>query len=48
MYSADWMILTNNSQLLAALAPHSDPPGDALPAAVLWTDERSNLFDVLK
>jgi len=47
IYSSDWVILTNNEALLATLAPFRVPPTDSSPA-ILWTDARSNLFDVLK
>jgi hypothetical protein len=46
IYSADWIILTRNESLIADLLPHSRP---AKPKpAVLWTDDYSNLIDVLK
>ena len=46
IYGASWMLLTNNEKLLAALAPlaakdHSAP-------SLLWTDDFSNLFQILK
>jgi hypothetical protein len=48
IYAADWVILTNNTDLLAALAPRAVPPDEETPPAILWTDAHSNLFDVLK
>ena len=46
IYGASWMLLTNNEKLLTALAPlaakdHSAP-------SLLWTDDFSNLFQILK
>ena len=48
VYGADWVILTNNQSLLAALTPHAAPASERQRPAILWTDARSNLFDVLK
>ncbi len=57
IYHADWIILTRNKELLAALAPFvTSPEASASGAekpeppkpAILWTDGFSNLFDVLK
>ncbi|HTQ38500.1 MAG TPA: hypothetical protein VMJ32_05705, partial [Pirellulales bacterium] len=53
MYRSDWMILTHNRDLLAALSPFAEPPPEERDPPekkrpILWTDDRSNLFDVLK
>ncbi|HEY2883342.1 MAG TPA: hypothetical protein VGJ15_12930 [Pirellulales bacterium] len=58
IFHADWIILSRNKALIAALAsygktPELSPdqaPRTVAPAkpAILWTDGRSNLFDVLK
>jgi hypothetical protein len=60
IYHADWIILSRDKELLAALAPFvetldksstADQPAGkpAQPKpAILWTDGFSNLFDVLK
>jgi len=43
------MILSKDDALIAALAPFAAADPDAAPKpAILWTDGRSNLFDVLK
>jgi spermidine synthase len=58
IYRTDWMILSRNKALIAALEPYLSSPdkddkpqpgiGDHSKPAILWTDDRSNLFDVLK
>jgi hypothetical protein len=58
IYRTDWMILSRNKALIAALEPYLSSPdkdgkpqpgiGDRSKPAILWTDDRSNLFDVLK
>jgi hypothetical protein len=45
--SADWMILTNNDELMSQLEPFATAENAAKPP-VLWTDTRSSLFEVLK
>ena len=58
IYRSDWIILTRDKDLAAALAPYS-VPRDIDPTisftektpvkpSILWTDGKSNLFDVLK
>jgi hypothetical protein len=46
--TADWVVLTRNKALLAALAPHANSPerGEQLP--VVWTDSHSSLFEILR
>ena len=48
-YSCEWLILTrNNPDLLAALqdaAAEAPPPRPEIP---LWTDDQTNLFQILK
>jgi len=50
VYASEWMIVSNDHKLIAALVPFAaaSDPGSAPKPAVLWTDGRSNLFDVLK
>jgi hypothetical protein len=45
---ADWIILTRNEALLAALEPHAYKPDEPLRPPVLWTDARSSLFEILE
>lgn len=46
--SAEWIILSRNQTLLAQLAPAAMQVSEHLKPSILWTDSRSNLFDVLK
>jgi hypothetical protein len=46
--SADWMILSRNAALLEKLRPISGRKDEPPNPAVLWTDQRSSLFEVLK
>ena len=46
--SADWIILSRNQALLDELKPYARETDDVAQHAVLWTDARSSLFDVLK
>jgi hypothetical protein len=46
--SADWMVLTRNEELLAALAPFAHKPTDPPKPPVLWTDARSSLWEIIK
>jgi hypothetical protein len=48
IYSADWIILSRNEDLMRELATVARPPSKQSRRAVLWTDKRSSLFDVLK
>jgi hypothetical protein len=50
VYASEWMILSKDHGLIQALTPFAAVPDpDAAPKpAILWTDGRSNLFDVLK
>ncbi len=48
IYGAEWIILSQNARLLADLAASSMQAQEPLEPAILWTDNRSNLFDVLK
>ena len=51
LFHADWMVLTKNEGLLAALSPFARPdptPEAKRKPAILWTDDKNNLFDVLK
>jgi hypothetical protein len=53
-FTSEWMILTHNRELLKALAQYAEPPPEKRQPPeprkkpILWTDGRSNLFDVLK
>jgi spermidine synthase len=46
-YRADWMILSGDAQKIAELrqSPHATGSGER---RVLWTDDHSNLFDILR
>jgi hypothetical protein len=44
--TADWMLLTRNAALLKSLAPASSKLEDRAP--VLWTDDYSNLYHILR
>ena len=46
VYGANWMLLTNNEKLLAALSPYADKGTPTPP--LLWTDDFSNLFQILR
>jgi hypothetical protein len=46
--SSTWIILSNNQELMDTLSPVASVPDTAKRPPVLWTDHRSNLFDVLK
>ncbi len=48
IYSADWIILSRNEELMRELTPFARPPSARTERSVLWTDKRSSLFDVLK
>jgi hypothetical protein len=45
---ADWMILSRNEALMAALAEHVEEPAEPPKPPVLWTDARSSLFEILQ
>jgi hypothetical protein len=53
-YNSDWIILTSNAELLAELdqyaeaEPEKRDPPEKPKKPLLWTDDFSNLFDVLK
>jgi hypothetical protein len=47
-FRSDWIILTRNDNLIDDLIPYAEPPAEKPRPAVLWTDERSNLMDLLK
>jgi hypothetical protein len=49
-YRADWMLLTRNPAVVAAI-PSAPPPPNAHVRAIpplLWTDHYSNLFQILE
>jgi hypothetical protein len=46
--SADWIILSRNPALLEKLRPFSGHPVETQKPSVLWTDQRSSLFEALK
>jgi hypothetical protein len=46
--SADWVVLTHNKALLAALAPHAAKREADEKPSVLWTDAHSSLFEILR
>jgi hypothetical protein len=48
VFSSDWMVLSKNAELLAAIKTHIvDPPPDPTDAP-LWTDAHTDLFRILK
>jgi hypothetical protein len=48
IYSADWIILSRNEELMRQLATFAREKSASSAHAILWTDKRSSLFDVLK
>jgi hypothetical protein len=54
MYDSDWIILSYNKDLIKELqaytvpSPETRDPPEPAKTPVLWTDGKSNLFDVLK
>ncbi|HEY3394594.1 MAG TPA: hypothetical protein VGK58_17920 [Lacipirellulaceae bacterium] len=48
IYSADWIILSRNKALMRQLATFAREKSASSAHAILWTDKRSSLFDVLK
>jgi len=46
-FSADWMLLSRAADRLAAL-PAGPAPTEPAPRKVLWTDDHSDLFGILK
>jgi hypothetical protein len=48
LFSSDWMILTRNAALADELSHFVAEPETASTPAILWTDDRSSLFDVLQ
>jgi hypothetical protein len=46
--SADWVVLTHNKALLAALAPHAAKHEADEKDPILWTDAHSSLFEILR
>lgn len=48
IYSSDWMVLSKNRELLAAIDKHVvEPPADEIEAP-LWTDAQTDLFSILR
>jgi spermidine synthase len=48
LYTADWMLLTTNNELIASLKDVSRPKPEEKERVVVWTDHNSNLFEILK
>jgi hypothetical protein len=48
LYHSDWLILTDNDELLAGLRNGPTVPLNLAVEPVLWTDNASNLFEILK
>jgi SAM-dependent methyltransferase len=48
VYSTDWMILSKNRELLAAIDEYVSPPPSGEISAALWTDAHTDLFRILK
>ena len=46
--SATYIVLSKNQQLIDDMQQYAKPPGPDARPAILWTDKRSNLFEVLK
>jgi hypothetical protein len=46
--SSTWIILSYNQDLMDALQPYAIPANSPRRPTILWTDQRSNLFDVLR
>ena len=47
VYNSDWIILTYNRTLSAALKQYTSPPENTGPP-VTWTDSHTSLFEVLR
>jgi hypothetical protein len=47
IYSADWIILSRNEELMRELSTFARPQS-MRSLGIVWTDQRSSLFDVLK
>jgi hypothetical protein len=45
---SDWVVLTRNKDLLAALRPHADQSAPRDKPPVLWTDAHSSLIEILR
>jgi hypothetical protein len=45
---ADWVVLTNNKDLLAKLRPNAAKPKSDDKPPVFWTDAHSSLFEILR
>jgi spermidine synthase len=48
LYRADWMLLTRNKDLIAAVEPACLPGEWQETKTLLWTDDHSNLYEILK
>ena len=46
--TSNWVVLTRNKDLLAALAPHADRNAERDQPPILWTDAHSSLFEILR
>ena len=46
-FDSDWMLLTRDEALLAAIPPTPTPRAEPDPLVPLWTDQYSNLFQIL-
>jgi spermidine synthase len=46
--SSDWMVLTRNKNLLAALNKYAHQPDTPPKPPVLWTDAHSSLFEIVR
>jgi hypothetical protein len=46
--SSTWVILSHNEPLVTGLMPFAPTDERTPPTPILWTDDRSNLFDVLR
>lgn len=50
LYSSDWVLLTRNAEFLAdeTVLDAADEPEEKARTAALWTDDRNDLFGILK
>jgi hypothetical protein len=47
VYTSDWIILSRNKELISDLQEFKKAPSKKQKPAILWTDDRNSIFDVL-
>lgn len=47
-FEADWIILTRNPEMAAELRGSGDAVKEGTGSPVLWTDDRSSIFEILR